>query len=79
MDALRRSRVLLVAEGIFAGISTGCALHAALGIAARARAAGDPADIAFIVADGGWKYLSTGAYTGTLEEAEARLEGQLWA
>ena len=27
----------------------------------------------------GWKYLSTGAYGGTLEEAEARLEGQLWA
>ena len=29
--------------------------------------------------DGGWKYLSTGAYDGTLEEAEARLDGQLWA
>ena len=43
------------------------------------RAAGQRADIAFIVADGGWKYLSTGAYSGTLEEAEARLEGQLWA
>ena len=37
------------------------------------------ADIAFVVADGGWKYLSTGAYSGTLEEAEAALEGQLWA
>ena len=34
---------------------------------------------AFVVADGGWKYLSTGAYEGTLEEAEDRLEGQLWA
>ena len=30
-------------------------------------------------ADGGWKYLSTGAYDGTLDEAEAALEGQLWA
>jgi cysteine synthase B len=38
-----------------------------------------PADIAFVVCDGGWKYLSTGAYAGTLEEAEAALEGQLWA
>jgi len=37
------------------------------------------ADIAFIVADGGWKYLSTGAYEGTLDEAEDRLEGQIWA
>ena len=78
-DALRRTRELLETEGIFAGISTGCALHAALGIAAKAADAGQRADIAFVVADGGWKYLSTGAYGGTLEEAEARLEGQLWA
>jgi cysteine synthase len=78
-DALRRTRELLDAEGIFAGISTGCALHAALGIAAQAVKAGERADIAFIVADGGWKYLSTGAYEGTLDEAEDRIEGQLWA
>ena len=37
------------------------------------------ADIALLIADAGWKYLSTGAYGGTLAEAEARLEGQLWA
>jgi cysteine synthase B len=78
-DALRRTRELLAQEGIFAGISTGGVLHAALGVAGKAVKAGQRADIAFIVADGGWKYLSTGAYAGTLEEAEARLEGQLWA
>jgi [CysO sulfur-carrier protein]-thiocarboxylate-dependent cysteine synthase len=78
-DALRRTRELLSAEGIFAGISTGCALHAALGIARKAVEAGEGAEIAFIVADGGWKYLSTGAYEGTLDEAEDRIEGQLWA
>jgi cysteine synthase B len=27
----------------------------------------------------GWKYLSTGAYAGSLEDAENALEGQLWA
>src|SRR3569833_3468842 len=58
-DALRRTRELLAAEGIYAGISTGCALHAALGMAAKAVKAGERADIAFVVADGGWKYLST--------------------
>ncbi|GAA3232791.1 cysteine synthase [Actinocorallia longicatena] len=78
-DALRRTRELLESEGIFAGISTGGALHAALGMAAKAVKAGERADIAFVVADGGWKYLSTGAYEGTIEEAEAALEGQLWA
>ncbi|MBP2705247.1 cysteine synthase [Microbispora sp. RL4-1S] len=78
-DALRRTRELLATEGIFAGISTGCALHAALGMARKAVEAGERADIVFVVADGGWKYLSTGAYEGTLGEAEDRLEGQLWA
>ena len=78
-DALRRTRELLDAEGIFAGISSGCALHAALVVADRAVAAGQAAEIALVIADGGWKYLSTGAYGGTLEEAAARLEGQLWA
>ncbi|MFI6319834.1 PLP-dependent cysteine synthase family protein [Nonomuraea sp. NPDC050556] len=78
-DALRRTRELLASEGIFAGVSTGAALHAALGMAGKAVKAGERADIAFVVADGGWKYLSTGAYEGTLDEAEERLEGQLWA
>lgn len=78
-DAVRRVRELLELEGIFAGISTGAILHAALGQAAKAVKAGERADIAFVVADGGWKYLSTGAYEGTVDEAEDRLDGQLWA
>ncbi|HEV7628251.1 MAG TPA: cysteine synthase [Streptomyces sp.] len=78
-DAVRRVRELLDNEGIFAGISTGAILHAALGQAAKCVQAGERADIAFVVADGGWKYLSTGAYEGTIDEAEDRLEGQLWA
>jgi cysteine synthase B len=78
-DAVRRVRELLETEGIFAGISTGAILHAALGQAAKSVKAGERADIVFIVCDGGWKYLSTGAYEGTIDEAEDRLEGQLWA
>ncbi len=78
-DAVRRTRELLAEEGIFAGISTGAILHAAMGMATKAVKAGERADIVFIVCDGGWKYLSTGAYEGTLEEAEDALEGQLWA
>jgi cysteine synthase B len=78
-DAVRRTRELIDVEGIFAGISTGAVLHAALGTARKAVEAGERADIAFVVADAGWKYLSTGAYAGTLDEAEEALEGQLWA
>ena len=78
-DALRRTRELLEVEGIFAGISTGGILHAALAVAEKAVGAGERADIVLIVCDAGWKYLSTGAYTGTLDEAAAALEGHLWA
>ncbi|MGB3443692.1 MAG: cysteine synthase [Actinophytocola sp.] len=78
-DALRRTRELLENEGIFAGISTGAILHAALAAADKAVRAGTPADVVFIVADGGWKYLSTGAYSGSVDEAAARLDGHLWA
>jgi len=78
-DAIRRTRELVQVEGIFAGISTGAILHAALGMAAKAVKAGQRADIALVVADAGWKYLSTGAYAGSLDDAEDALEGQLWA
>jgi [CysO sulfur-carrier protein]-thiocarboxylate-dependent cysteine synthase len=78
-DAVRRTRQLVETEGIFAGISTGAILHAALGVAEKAAGAGQKADVVFVVCDGGWKYLSTGAYGGTLEQAERALEGQLWA
>lgn len=78
-DAVKRTREIVEVEGIFAGISTGAILHAALGMAAKAIRAGDRADIAFTVCDAGWKYLSTGAYAGSLDDAEDALEGQLWA
>ncbi len=78
-DAVKRTRELVQVEGIFAGISTGAVLHAALGMAAKAVKASEQADVAFVVADAGWKYLSTGAYAGSLDDAEDALEGQLWA
>ncbi len=59
LDAVRRTRELVDSEGIFAGISTGAVLHAVLGLAGKALAVGNRADIAFVVADAGWKYLST--------------------
>ena len=78
-DAVKRMRELLEVEGIFAGVSTGAILQAAIGTANKCVKAGVSADIAFIVCDGGWKYLSTGAYEGTLDDAEDALDGQLWA
>jgi cysteine synthase B len=78
-DALRRTRELVAKEGIFAGISTGGILHAALAVAEKAAGSGESADIVIVVCDGGWKYLSTGAYSGELDDAAEGIEGHLWA
>ena len=78
-DSVLRTRQLVEVEGLFVGFSSGAVLHAALAVAHQALKAGKSADVAFLVADGGWKYLSTGAYGGTLSEAESALDGQLWA
>ena len=78
-DAVRRVRELLDREGIFAGLSTGAIVHAALAQGVRAAKAGQTADIVLIICDGGWKYLSTGAYTADLDSAEDFLDGQVWA
>ena len=47
---------------------------AALAGAAKVASEIEEGTIVFIVCDGGWKYLSTGAYTDDLDEAEARAE-----
>ena len=74
-ESLEWTRRLAQECGVFAGISSGAALAGAAKVSGRI----DEGVIVFVVSDGGWKYLSTGAYDGTLKEAEARLEGQLWA
>lgn len=78
-DSVRRVRDLLDIEGIFAGISTGAIVHAAIAVGNEALRDGKSADIAFIVCDGGWKYLSTGVYGSTVEQATEGLDGTLWA
>jgi cysteine synthase len=73
--SLGRTRQLAAVEGLFAGVSGGAALHVALRLAERL----DRAEIVLLVADGGWKYLSTGAYAADEAAAEAGISGQLWA
>ncbi len=74
-DALATTRELLEKEGIFAGISSGAAIH----VAKRAAQKMESGDLVVLLPDGGWKYLSTGAYTGSFDQAVARLEGTIWA
>jgi cysteine synthase B len=78
-DSVKRVRQLLEVEGIFAGISTGAILHAAIAMGAEAVRDKKDADIAFIVCDAGWKYLSTGIYGSEIDAATDGLDGTLWA
>ncbi len=50
--------------GLFAGLSSGAALAGAARVAEQV----EQGVIVFVVADGGWKYLSTGAYTDDIDE-----------
>ena len=73
-ESIEWTRRLVTEAGVFAGISSGAALAGAAKLAERI----DDGAIVFIVCDGGWKYLSTGAYTDDLDAAETQgREGHL--
>ncbi len=71
------TRELLRREGIFAGISAGAVVWVAQRVGRRlARDGGG--DVVCLLADGGWKYLSTEAWTQDIDTAEAQVEEVLW-
>jgi cysteine synthase B len=70
LESLQWTRRLVDEAGIFAGISSGAALAGAAKVAQRI----ESGVIVFIVCDGGWKYLSTGAYTEPIEEIAEKLD-----
>ena len=65
-ESIEWTRRLTREAGIFCGLSAGGAMAGAVKVASRL----DHGVIVFVVADGGWKYLSTGAWTMNLDEAE---------
>ena len=69
-ESLEWTRRLVNECGVFAGISAGAAMAGAAKVASEI----ESGVIVFIVCDNGWKYLSTGAYTDDLDEAEAKAE-----
>jgi len=73
-DSLRATRELTAREGIFAGISSGAVIHVAQRVAQEL----DEGDIVCLLADGGWKYLSTQAWSEDLATAEKGVEESLW-
>jgi cysteine synthase len=73
-DALHATRDLLEQEGILAGLSAGAVIHAARRVAERL----DNGDVVCLLADGGWKYLSTHAWNKEVDQAEKNVERTLW-
>ncbi|MDP9223677.1 MAG: PLP-dependent cysteine synthase family protein [Actinomycetota bacterium] len=76
-ESILWTRELLLREGIFAGISSGAVIWVAQRTAERlAREGGG--DVVCLLPDGGWKYLSTQAWTGEIDVAESQVEEVLW-
>ena len=74
-DALVGVRRLMREEGLFAGLSSGAVLAVALRVAAEM----ERGTIVMLLADGGWKYLSTDLWTRDLDEVSDEFEGSvLW-
>jgi len=72
-DAIASTRWLLDEERVFAGVSSGAIARVAVRIASEL----DEGNVVFVVADDGWKYLSSGIYTLPVEEVE-NLESTVW-
>jgi cysteine synthase len=72
-DAIVWTRKLLDEESLFAGVSTGAIASIAVRIAGEL----EEGNVVFVVADDGWKYLSSGIYTLPVDEVED-LESTVW-
>jgi cysteine synthase len=74
-DAVVGVRRLMREEGIFVGLSSGAVIHVALQVAAEMA----QGHLVALLADGGWKYLSTGMWSRDLDELQEELEASiLW-
>ncbi|MET0763173.1 MAG: pyridoxal-phosphate dependent enzyme, partial [Thermoleophilaceae bacterium] len=65
-DAVVWTKKLLEEEGMFVGVSAG----AIASICVRVASELDDGNVVFVVPDDGWKYLSSGVYTKTIEQLE---------
>jgi cysteine synthase len=74
LPAFRTTKELLHQEGIFAGVSSGSVVYGALRQAERM----EQGNIVCLLADGGWKYLSTSLWTKDYEQLEKEAHGKIW-
>ena len=68
------TKELAQAEGIFAGVSSGAVLRTAQRVAERL----ERGNVVLLLADGGWKYLSTELWSKDYDELGEEIEGKVW-
>ena len=73
-DSFHMAKELLQREGLFVGISSGSVVYGAMKVAQRM----EKGNIVCLLADGGWKYLSTGLWTKGYGEMEEEAKGKIW-
>jgi cysteine synthase B len=73
-DAFKTTKILLEKEGIFAGISCGSVVYGAIKQAERMKSG----KIVCLLADGGWKYLSTSLWTKDYPQLAEESKGKIW-
>jgi cysteine synthase B len=73
-DAVAMTRRLSEQEGVFAGISSGAVLHAALRVARGL----EHGELVCLFADSGWKYLSLGVWSQPLDSAQESVREKVW-
>jgi cysteine synthase B len=72
--AFAAAKELTQKEGIFAGISSGAVLRTAQRAARRL----ERGNVVLLLADGGWKYLSTELWTKEYEDLPEEIESKIW-
>jgi len=73
-DSFYMTKELMDKEGIFAGISSGSVIAGALKHAERM----ESGNVVCLLADGGWKYLSSQLWTRDYETLAKEAQGKIW-
>ena len=77
-EAFYWTRKLLTDAGVFVGVSSGATFATAIKLQEKLKNSESQSNIVVMLADGGWKYLSTGIYSENYTFKQSEIEGKTW-
>ena len=77
-EAFYWTRKLLTDAGVFVGVSSGATFATAIKLQEKLKNSESQSNIVVMLADGGWKYLSTGIYSENYTFKRSEIEGKTW-